>query len=355
MAFPTRQGTQGLVREECEALQARGHDVHLLCYAAAAYRADFPFRIHRIGNFPRLGSFRSGPLPAKPLLDLRIAIRVRSLLHELLPDVVLAHHVEALAACAVPRIRARLVYHAHAALDRELPTYGLPRAVGRWAGGVEERLVRRADAVVAVSPDLAERFGGVWIPPLVSIGGFPPRSRRPDGVLYQGNLDRYQGMDVLLDAWARVVARRSEVLRIATASAPFDLVDDVARRALSEHVLFEPLGDLASARAALAKAAVVVVPRAVSGGFPIKLVEALAAGAPVVVSRRAAFGLENDVHARIVPDDDPSAMADAILDLLADPDRAAKLGAAGREHVRVRHGAAAIEALERALGVIEPV
>jgi len=354
LAFPTRQGTQGLVREECLALAKRGHDVHLACYGAAGFDASFPFAVHRTGDWPRLSALRSGPLPEKPVLDLRLARTVRRLVRSLAPDVVVAHHVEALAACAVPRVGPRLVYRAHTRLDLELPTYfpsanGAGDWLGRTAGAIERRLARSADQVIAVAPDLAESLGGEYVPPGIDLGPALPRRPTPREVLYQGNLDAYQGLDVLFAAFSIVANRGPVTLRIATASPPADVVGTLSARGLAHRVRIERLGDLGSARRALSRAAVVVVPRRVPGGFPIKLVEALAACAPVVVSRRAAHGLVDGVHARVVPDDDAPAMAGAIEALFADPVQAERLGAAGRAHAERTHGEAAFQRLEAAL------
>jgi glycosyltransferase involved in cell wall biosynthesis len=74
-------------------------------------------------------------------------------------------------------------------------------------------------------------------------------------------------------------------------------------------------------------------------GSPVALIEALAAARPVVSTRVG--GVPNVVHdgesGLLVPPRDPAAFADAILALLRDPERAAKLGEAGRHEVFPRH------------------
>ncbi|GAI73860.1 unnamed protein product, partial [marine sediment metagenome] len=68
-------------------------------------------------------------------------------------------------------------------------------------------------------------------------------------------------------------------------------------------------------------------------GFAGAVLEAMAAQRPVVVTPAAAAGVEEGRVGRIVPVDDPEALADAVLELLRDRARARRMGQAGRQHV----------------------
>jgi len=89
----------------------------------------------------------------------------------------------------------------------------------------------------------------------------------------------------------------------------------------------------------------------VSGsGIKNKVLEAMAAGRPVVATALALDGIGEG--AGVVAADGPAALAAATAELLEDPDRAEAMGAAGRRRVVEAHGwdrsAAALEALWRA-------
>jgi glycosyltransferase involved in cell wall biosynthesis len=86
-------------------------------------------------------------------------------------------------------------------------------------------------------------------------------------------------------------------------------------------------------RAHLAEADVAVSPRAERSGFPMKLLNYMAVGKAIVACAGSAKGLEDGRTGRVVPDDDPSAFAAAIRDLLRDPAERARLGAAARRGV----------------------
>jgi glycosyltransferase involved in cell wall biosynthesis len=99
----------------------------------------------------------------------------------------------------------------------------------------------------------------------------------------------------------------------------------------------ETPGFVESLASAYGTADVVVVPLLRGGGSPLKFVEGLAYGLPVVATPHAAALLEEGVPGRdFVVADGPREFAAAVADLLGDPDRAGAIGRAGRELVE-RH------------------
>jgi polysaccharide biosynthesis protein PslH len=94
----------------------------------------------------------------------------------------------------------------------------------------------------------------------------------------------------------------------------------------------EVLGFVEDLRAVYARAGAAVVPLLHGGGSPLKFVEALAYGLPVIASRHAAGLLEDgipDEHFLLAAD--PAEFADAVSALFEDRQRARTLGAAGRK------------------------
>ncbi len=76
------------------------------------------------------------------------------------------------------------------------------------------------------------------------------------------------------------------------------------------------------------------------GALPTKLLEAMAAGRPVVLTARgeAARLVEAERCGLVVPPEDPRALAEALTALAADPQRRAAMGAAGRRTAEQRFG-----------------
>jgi glycosyltransferase involved in cell wall biosynthesis len=88
----------------------------------------------------------------------------------------------------------------------------------------------------------------------------------------------------------------------------------------------------------LAMLDLVVVP-SLTEGMSNALLEAMAMARPVVAT---AMGgnvdvIEDGATGVLVPPRDPEALAEALLRLLGDPDRARRLGAAARERARAEH------------------
>jgi glycosyltransferase involved in cell wall biosynthesis len=76
------------------------------------------------------------------------------------------------------------------------------------------------------------------------------------------------------------------------------------------------------------------------GALPTKMLEAMAAGRPVVLAAtgEAARLVERSEAGIVVPPEDPAALAAAFQSLAADPERRARLGAAGRRAVESEFG-----------------
>jgi glycosyltransferase involved in cell wall biosynthesis len=359
MPFPTVQGTQALLREQCEALARRGHEVHLLVYAHGGFEYQPPgYVIHRLADWPRERSERSGPSWSKAALDLSLAWEIRRLSRRLQPDLVHAHNYEALVAALIARPGPPLVYHAHTLFVYELPTFAQGNIPRRAAGLVGEAMDRRipplADYTLAVSPRLVDELLRCGHPPerlecslpgidLPVIEGEPAEQRRLLGlegaevIGYGGNLDGYQGLPLLVEATRRLAMTRPKLrLLVVTASDTKPLVAALADAGVADRLVVLPHGSFAQALARLSVAQVCLVPRTAPGGIPIKLLAYLAAGRPVVCSRAGTAGMDLGPAVTVVPDDDPESLALATGRLLDAPKEARRLGHEGHRMVRER-------------------
>ncbi len=358
MPFPSVQGTQAAVRAMIEAEHSDDRAPELLTYAHAGYELATPWPIHRIRDLTRDRSLTSGPSWRKVVADAQLAVAARRIVRELRPRAIVAHHVEAATAALTARARP-LVFVAHTALGPELPAY-LParaRAIAVRAGeALDVSLVRRADAVGAVSPILAERLSSIaerdvaylpipWsiAPPIEPSERIKARTRfdippAAPVLLYAGNLDAYQGVDLLARAFAIVRERRPDArLVIATASDHAALEQALWSLGCAGAVTFAPLADEPDRRVAHAAADAVCIPRAIDGGLPIKLLDALARGVPTVATRRATAGLALGGAALVAADDDAEALAAAALIAVGAREASADLGRRGVEYVRREH------------------
>jgi glycosyltransferase involved in cell wall biosynthesis len=149
-----------------------------------------------------------------------------------------------------------------------------------------------------------------------------------------------RGIEVLVDAGRRL---RTQVrdLRLALWLTAVDAVGEAYIDGLRADVAGDPWIEIASApyrdlSSVLATAAVLVVPNPANDywdtAVPIKLMDSMAAGRPVVVTpRRETRRIVEEADAgRVAAGDGPDDLAAAILPLLEDAALAARLGANGR-------------------------
>jgi len=120
---------------------------------------------------------------------------------------------------------------------------------------------------------------------------------------------------------------------------------------LLSDVEFHPNIDRAAKLGFLRSLSVFSVPARYGEAFGLYVIEALAAGVPVVVPRVAAFPelIEATGGGVLCATDSPRALADAIEELLLDQARARALGVAGRRAVFERFSA---EAMARAMAQV---
>lgn len=165
----------------------------------------------------------------------------------------------------------------------------------------------------------------------------------PPLVLAVGSLKPYKGMSVLVDACAHLrEAGVSLRCRIA-GGGPLrqELERQIARQGLEDVVSL--LGPVPQQRvpALLERASVFVLPSVVqpdgqTEGIPVALMEAMAAGLPVLTSRLSGIPelVDDGVHGRLLEPGDAEALARAVAGALQAPERAREMGRAGRERVR---------------------
>ena len=154
LPFPSYQGTQAAIDAMLRASIESNRSAHLLVYSHGAYAPEARYPIHRIPDFPKVRSLRSGPSLGKLALDARCIAETRRLARTLQPDAIVAHHVEAALAALAARVRP-LYYVAHTCVHRELPVYlpTLPEEmVSAVAAPSEAFVCRQADGVAAVAP-----------------------------------------------------------------------------------------------------------------------------------------------------------------------------------------------------------
>lgn len=159
-------------------------------------------------------------------------------------------------------------------------------------------------------------------------------------------LDRRKGIDVLLEAWPAVLKKHPTAQLWIVGTGPEEATLMTQAEPLRESVTFH--GYTESVRDLMLKVDVVVQPSRYEP-FGVVLLEAMACAKPVVCT--AVGGMVEFVDEScgiVVSPESPSELAAAISRILSDPDRAAQLGAHGRQQVEEQYSLRSmVDRLER--------
>jgi glycosyltransferase involved in cell wall biosynthesis len=253
----------------------------------------------------------------------------------------------------------RLVFEANSLASVELP-FHYPALAGtptlRKIRRLELQVLRASDAVVCVSKVSRSFLAGLGasrltvIPNGVDTAAFAVRPLPGAAVptaLYVGTLADWQGLSTLIEALPRVLARRPLRLHIVgrgRSRQRKDVAKRVRKLGLEASVLVEPGVPHAEVPALIASAHIGLAPldynerNVVQGCCPLKVLEYMAVGRPVVASNLPVVRelVRDEREALLVPPGAPDAVAAALLRLLEEPKLARRLGEGGARRVRER-------------------
>ena len=160
-------------------------------------------------------------------------------------------------------------------------------------------------------------------------------------ILFVGAMDYHANIDGAVffarEAWPRVSARLPDAVFTIVGRNPSEAV-----RTLAKVERVEVTGTVADVRPYYREALVAVVPLREGGGTRLKILEAMAAGVPVVSTTLGAEGLSARPDADYLLADSGEAMAQAILWLERDRARSSAIAGAGLELVRRHYDWAAL-------------
>ena len=207
------------------------------------------------------------------------------------------------------------------------------------------RTARHADLLVApshaVADKLASRLGvGADRLAVVSVGAEriadgPNRPTDPPTVLYPAATYPHKNHLVLVEAFARIADRHPDARLVMTGGpgrADGEVRAAASATGLGERIVLTGRIPVAELDALLAGAAVVAFP-SVYEGFGIPVLEALAAGVPVVVGAGTPAAEMAGDSAPVVDPSDPAAWAEALDRLLGDTGRRDRVARAGLARV----------------------
>jgi glycosyltransferase involved in cell wall biosynthesis len=322
------------------------------------YREPDPFRVPKLGEFRDLVDVREfATMCAAGFPEPRtFSMRVARLLKERLADFDVVHDNQTLGFGMLDVERAGLplitTIHHPITFDRRVDlaaarTLRKKLTLRRWYGflRMQGKVARQLRRILTVSEssarDIALDFGvqpeRIQVVPLGVDSVFQPSDepRVPGRIVAMASADTpMKGIATLLEAFAKLRTERDVELLLVTRPKPGGQTEKmIDRLAIGDAVRFVN-GITDEQLAALVASAEIACVPSLYEGFSLPTVEAMACATPLVVSRAGAIpevvGPEG-LCADLVTPGDVGELVHALENLLDDPERRARMGAAGRE------------------------
>ena len=368
--FFSERGTPIAVRRLVEALCRDGHQVDLLTYPFGEDVEIEGLTIHRCAGFPGVRRVGIGLSVGKVLTNLMLMLRLWRLGEPGRYDVVHAVEESAYGALLLRwRHRAKVVYDMDSSLAKQLadghavlrPLLPVLRRIEQWA-------IRRADAVAPMCWELAAYAGTIRkgqddVVVLHDVPVAMERARRRTGppsfhgngaqhvALYVGNLEPYQGVDMLLDTAALLPAHSS--VRVQVVGGPMGQAERLRRiarkRGLEDRIQFLGPRPLTELYDLLAGADILLSPRAKGDNTPLKLYSYMESGRPILATRLAMHTQVLDDSTALLVEPEAGAYAAGLLRLADDERLRRRLGNAAKLRVRCEYSPTSFHRRVRAI------
>jgi glycosyltransferase involved in cell wall biosynthesis len=344
------------------ALIELGHTVDLVTYPFGKDVTLPGLRVFRAMRPPFIKDVRIGPSLAKIPLDALLTLTVirRALADRY--DAVHSHEegsfigVVLAAALGVPHL-----YDMHSSLPQQLTNFAFSRSrvLRRIFEVLERFVIKRSRVVIVICPHLEETVRTIdRVVPTVLIENSPgsgdtpiagsgDRIRQQLGlsgatpmVLYTGTFEAYQGLDLLFAAGSYVLQRRPDVKFVLAGGRPdqVEAARAAARAAgLGEAVVFAGQRPADEIPAFLDAADALVSPRSSGTNTPLKIYQYLRSGRPIVATRLLTHTQVLDDEVAYLSAATAEGFGAAILEALADPERARAVGDRARQLAETKY------------------
>lgn len=330
-AWDVPGGVQAHTRDQAETLIEMGHDVSVITPVEdPASLPNYAVDGGRPRSVPYNGSV------ARLTFGVKATARVRRWIREGEFDVLHVHEplAPSLGVLACWSARGPIVATVHSSIERSRVL-----VTGYY---LAQTALEKISALVAVSEHarrtIVDHLGGdaVLIPNGVRVDHYedaPPLREWPGPAIgFLGRMDEpRKGLLILLEAFARIRARVPEAILVLIGPGDVDEVLADLPAALRAGIVVLGRLDEAEKARALASLDVYVAPNTGGESFGIVLLEAMAAGTPVIASNLDAFArvLDGGRCGALFPVGDSAVLADTVVTLLEDEDARTRLVEAG--------------------------
>ena len=352
--FFQNRGTPLAVKLIAETLSHNGHVLHILTYHEGEDIKLPNIKIHRILSLPLIKNIKPGPSWKKIICDVFMLLKCIKIVRE--SRFHLIHAVEESAFMAIILkilFRIPYIYDMDSSIAQQLiEKYNWIRPIRLGLELLEKMAVRNSVGVIAVCKSLeklAVKYNpGKTVLRLEDISLLKSEIQSGDLlsdklgistpiVMYVGNLESYQGIDLLLESFqcAATKEKSAQLVIIGGSDVDIQRYKNKSRQLdIGNKVHFigqKPVSQLAFY---LKQADIVVSPRIKGQNTPMKIYSYLDSGRPVLATRLPTHTQVLDDQIALLMTPEPNDMSDGLVKLLKDESLRVDLARRAKERVK---------------------
>lgn len=355
--FYQARGTPIAVRTVLEFLSERGDTVDVLTYAEGSEVSIPNCTVHRIPRVPGLQGIRPGFSVKKVLSDILMVGSCLRLVRRTRYDLIHAVEESAFIAAAMRALTGvPYVYDMDSSLAEQLvDAYPPLRFAFSALRRMEAVAIRRSSGVLAVCAALedvalahapGQLVGRVEDTTLLTgpkpAGGNGRGLPPSDGpmAMYVGNLESYQGIDLLLEGFRHTLSRVPQAKLVIVGGRDAEIAhyrDRAERLGIDGSVVFAGPQPIDMLPDLLRQADVLVSPRLKGLNTPMKIYSYLDSGSAVLATRLRTHTQVLDDGMAYLVEPEPHALGHGLAELMADPELRARLASTAKAYVQREH------------------
>jgi len=356
--FYQERGTPIAVDLLIRALTERGDVVDLLTFHEGVDHIYDNFKIYRISPLPTVNNLKPGFSAKKIYCDIFMFFRFIDLMWRNNYDVVHAVEESAFMALVVcPFSSTPFIYDIDSSMTTQLIDK-LPalKPIRRALAFFESLPMRYAKAVVPMCDALADeaakyRKNNIVVLKDVSLVGQQESTGEATDlraelelqgsiVMYIGNLESYQGIDLLLESFSLIAQRHADTSLVIIGGAEKDIVkyrEQALQKGIDKQVYLLGPRPVAHIGGYMAQADILVSPRTQGLNTPMKVYSYLDSGVAVLATRLSTHTQVMNDDIAMLAEPDSNDFSKALLKLLADKKLRLQLATAAKETIEREH------------------
>jgi glycosyltransferase involved in cell wall biosynthesis len=374
--FYEERGTPIAVNMLLKVLSERGEEVDLITYHLGDDVEYENVILHRIGNIPFIKTISPGFSLQKLICDFFLLWKAIALLSKFQYQIIHAVEESAFMAFLFKKIWGiEYVYDMDSRLSSQLiDKYPILGSFNRVFAFIENIVVQEALLILPVNHSLVDSFAELDPDKVIELHDVSllqndPRERVRsiktemdfDGILvmYVGNLEKYQGIDLLLESLAEIATKTNNI-NLAIIGGKAEDIQKYEEKAgelgISSMVRFigpKPMKNLGDY---LSEADILVSPRISGANTPMKIYSFLESGKAIVATNLNTHTQVLDDQVAILVEPNPQAFAKGIITVAENAEMRGRIGGNGRKLAQEKYTFAEFQSsVNRIYDLIDPI